>query len=86
MAWLLRAAGFLLMWLGFGLTLNPLRVLADLLPFLGRVVGAVGRMLSFLLAAILSVVVIVISWLFVPRTTPVAMCQPRRRASKPPVP
>jgi hypothetical protein len=65
MGWILRGVGFLMMWMGFGMTLNPLRVLADVIPFVGRIVGAAGGLLSFLLAAILASVVIIISWLFV---------------------
>lgn len=63
LAWVLRGAGCLMMWVGFGMLLNPLRVLADVIPPLGRVVGFAGGLVSFVLTAVLALTVIAISWL-----------------------
>lgn len=65
LGWILRAVGFVAMWIGFGLLLNPLRVLADVIPFLGKIVGAASGFVTFLIAAVLSLLIIVISWLVV---------------------
>lgn len=65
MGWILRAVGFVAMWIGFGMLINPLRVLADVIPFLGRIVGAIGGFVTFIIAAVLSLIVIVVSWLVV---------------------
>lgn len=65
LAWALRGGGFVLMWIGFAMTLDPLRVLASVIPFLGRIVGGAGKFLSFLLATVLASIVIIISWLAV---------------------
>jgi len=64
LGWVLRGIGFAVMWLGFAMTLQPLRVLADVIPPIGRLVGGIGGMLSFLLAAMLSALTISIAWMF----------------------
>jgi hypothetical protein len=59
--WLLRALGFVLMWIGLGMTLGPFNAVLDIVPF----VGSTGRMLvtlfMFPIAMALSVATIVIS-------------------------
>lgn len=62
--WALRAAGFVLGWIGFGLILRPFSVLADVVPVLGRLVGAGLGFVSGLLAAGLSIVAIASGWLW----------------------
>jgi hypothetical protein len=64
-AWLLRLLGFVLMFIGFGLIFKPLSVLADVLPFLGSLVGAGTGMVAFLLAAAGTITTIAIAWLAV---------------------
>ncbi|GMU42935.1 MAG: TMEM43 family protein [Xanthomonadales bacterium] len=63
--WLLRLVGFVMLWVAFGLMLNPLRTLAAVLPFLARIVGALSGFVAFLLAAVVAVVTIAIAWLAV---------------------
>jgi hypothetical protein len=65
LAWLLRLAGFVLMFIGFALIFKPLSVLADVLPFLGDLVGAGTGLVAFLLALVGSLVVIALAWLAV---------------------
>lgn len=63
--WLLRGLGFVLLWVAFGMMLNPLRTLAAVLPFLARIVGALSGFVAFLLAAVVAVTTIAIAWLAV---------------------
>ena len=63
LTWILRLVGFILMLVGLGLIFNLLSVLADVLPILGNIVGAGTGVISFLLAAILSLITIAIAWI-----------------------
>jgi hypothetical protein len=63
LTWVLRAAGFLLMFIGLFLIFNPLAVVADVVPIFGSllragVAGSVG-----LVASALSLVTISVAWL-----------------------
>jgi hypothetical protein len=62
--WGLRVFGFILMFMGLGLVLRPLSVLADVLPILGNIVGAGTNLIAALIAAVLSLLTISIAWLF----------------------
>lgn len=64
LTWLLRGGGFLLLFLGVGLVLRPLSVLADVVPFVGNLVAAGTGFLAFLLAAFGSLLMISSAWLF----------------------
>ena len=64
LTWILRAAGFVMMWVGFSLIFAPLSVLADVLPFLGNIVGAATGMIAFFLAVALAAAVIAVAWIF----------------------
>lgn len=63
--WILRGVGFAGMWMAFGMMLAPLRTVASVLPPLGRLVGAATGMVSFVLAAVISLTTIVLSWILV---------------------
>ena len=63
-AWLLRFIGFVLMFVGFASLLKPLKVLADVLPFLGSIVGAGTGFVAFLISAVGSVTIIALAWLW----------------------
>ncbi|MBK1834921.1 TMEM43 family protein [Roseibacillus ishigakijimensis] len=60
--WGLRVTGFILMTIGLGLVLKPLSVLADLIPLLGNLVGALTGIVAALLAGCLSLLIIALSW------------------------
>lgn len=60
--WGLRLLGMLLMALGFGLILRPLSTVADVLPFLGDLVGMGTSIAALIVAAIISAVVIAVAW------------------------
>jgi hypothetical protein len=64
MTWILRVVGFMLMVLGLNMILKPLSVVADILPILGRIVGAGTGIIAFLLGAMLSLGTIGIAWIF----------------------
>lgn len=63
MTWILRAIGFFLFLFAFSLILRPFSVLADVLPFAGRLVGMGMGFVSFILAAILTLLIIGAAWL-----------------------
>ena len=62
MAWLLRAVGLLLMFIGFMMILGPLQILASIIPFLGSIVGVGSSLIALLLTLLLGGSIIVISW------------------------
>lgn len=61
--WLLRAIGFVLMLVGLNMVFRPLSVLADVVPFIGRLVGAGTGLIAFLAALACSTVTMAIAWL-----------------------
>ncbi len=63
-AWLLRLVGFIVMFIGTALVFNPLKVLADVLPLAGRIVGAGTGFIAFLLSAVSATTIIALSWLW----------------------
>jgi hypothetical protein len=64
LTWLLRLAGFLLMAVGIYLMVNPLVVLADVIPFLGGLMSAGVAIFAALIAFCLSLITIAIGWIF----------------------
>ena len=63
MAWILRVLGIVLVCSGLGMLLRPLSVVADVLPFLGDLVGAGTGLVAFLLGLAWSFIIIAIAWL-----------------------
>jgi len=61
--WIFRLGGFILMLIGVAMILRPLSVLADVVPFLGSIVGAGSVILSFLIAAPFAFLTIAVAWL-----------------------
>ena len=62
--WALRGGGIVVMFIGFLLFLKPLSVLADVLPFLGNLVGGVSALVALLLSIAISAMIIAMSWIF----------------------
>ena len=62
LTWGLRLVGLLLMAFGFSRMLRPLVVFADVLPPVGSLVGAGVGVVSFLLAAVISLLTIAVAW------------------------
>ncbi len=63
--WILRAAGFFMMFLGLFMVFRPLAVVADVLPLFGTFLSAGIGFFAFLGAATLSFVTIAIAWVAV---------------------
>ena len=61
--WILRAAGILLISLGFGTILKPISAVTSYIPLLGNVVGAAVGLVSFILGLALGLVVIALAWI-----------------------
>lgn len=64
LTWILRVAGFFMMFFGLLLIFKPLSVIADVVPIFGSIVGAGTGFVSFLLAIVGSLVTIAIGWVF----------------------
>jgi hypothetical protein len=62
LTWILRFAGVLAMFFGFVLVLNPLVVVADVVPFIGSILAAGAGIVSLVLTAIVAPVVIAVAW------------------------
>lgn len=63
MAWILRGLGVVLSIVGFGLLFAPLKVIADVIPLLGSIVGAGTGLVAGLLGSAWSLVIIAIAWI-----------------------
>ena len=63
MAWVLRIVGILCVCFGINLIFKPLSVIADVIPFLGTIIGAGAGFVSFVLGFAWSLVVIAVAWL-----------------------
>jgi hypothetical protein len=61
--WVFRVGGFILMLVGVAMILAPLSAAADLIPFLGSIVGAGTVILSFLIAAPFTFLTVAVAWL-----------------------
>lgn len=64
LTWILRFVGFFLMFFGIRLMVRPLSVLADVLPALGNLAEKGLGLFAFVTAALISLVVIAVAWLF----------------------
>ena len=62
--WLLRAAGYLVMFIGFAMILAPLSVIADIVPIFGTIIAAGTGFISALIAGFLTFLTIAIAWIF----------------------
>ena len=63
MTWVLRLVGFLMIFGGLNLLIGPLRVVSDRIPLIGGLFGAGMSLVTFLIAAAASLVIISIAWL-----------------------
>ncbi len=64
MLWVIRIVGYICVALGLSFLAAPLQALANVIPFLGSIVGAASAIVSFLIAIPISLVIIAIAWLF----------------------
>lgn len=64
LTWILRAAGLLLLFVGFALFMGPIGVLADVIPFLGSIVRLGTGIIAFFLAVVVGTITIAIAWFY----------------------
>ncbi|MDO5554515.1 MAG: TMEM43 family protein [Planctomycetia bacterium] len=64
LAWILRLVGFVVLCIGFNTLLKPFAVLADVVPFIGSIVGTGTGIFSFLISLAISLGTISIAWLY----------------------
>lgn len=64
LTWILRLVGFLMMAFGLFMIANPLVVVADVLPFLGSLLGAGVGLFAGIVSLCLSTLTIAVAWLF----------------------
>lgn len=64
MGWILRLVGFMMISIGFGSIFKILSVIADVVPFIGNIVGFGTSLISGILAFAISIVVIAIAWIY----------------------
>jgi hypothetical protein len=62
LTWVLRGAGFLAMLIGIILIFRPLVTIADVLPFLGGLLGAGVGVLAFSISVPLTLITIGLAW------------------------
>lgn len=62
MTWILRAVGVIVMTIGLGMVFRPLSVVADVIPFIGSIVGAGTTLVALLISVVLSLITIAIAW------------------------
>jgi hypothetical protein len=63
LTWILRAAGFVAMLIGFALVFRPLVTVADVVPLIGTILGVGTFLAAFSLAMSLSLVTIGVAWM-----------------------
>jgi len=63
LTWILRGVGVLIMFFGFNLIMAPLSVIADVVPFIGNIVGAGTMLVAMLLTAVAGLITIAIAWI-----------------------
>ena len=64
LTWILRGVGVVVMLIGWMLIFNPLKVLADVIPPLGWIVGFGTGLFAAILTAIFAPITIAIAWMF----------------------
>ena len=60
-SWILRILGFLAMWIGLSSLFEPISVLLDVLPFLGKLSRTAVGIVTFLVSLVLTILTILIS-------------------------
>jgi Transmembrane protein 43 len=64
LTWVLRLVGVVAMFIGWMLMMRPLVVLADVIPFVGNVIGAGTGVVALLVTAVVAPIVVAIAWLW----------------------
>lgn len=61
MTWILRAVGFLMMWIGLSALFGPISTLLDVLPFFGSLSRAMIGVVTFVVSIVLTIATILVS-------------------------
>ena len=64
LTWILRAVGALLMFIGLALILRPLVVVADVVPFIGSILGAGAALVALAITAVVAPLIVAVAWFF----------------------
>ena len=64
LTWLLRFAGFLMMFFGLMMVFRPISVFGDVIPLVGTLLGAGIGVFAGLVSVVLSLVTIAVAWIF----------------------
>lgn len=62
LTWILRAVGLVVLFVGFSMLVGPLSVIADIVPFIGSIVGGIGGFFAFGAALFVGSITIAIAW------------------------
>ncbi len=65
LAMLLRGVGWLLACIGFGLIVAPVKTIASIVPFFGRLVGVATGAIAFVLGSVVALMTIAVAWIAV---------------------
>lgn len=63
LTWILRLVTFLMMFGGLAAVFKPLSVLADLIPFIGSIIGTATSIIAFLIAAPIWLICVAAAWI-----------------------
>ena len=64
LTWIVRLVGVVVMFIGLTLILRPLVVVADVVPFIGNILGAGAALVAGVVTAVVAPLVIAIAWLW----------------------
>jgi hypothetical protein len=64
LTWIIRLVGVVIMFIGLVLILKPLVVVADVVPFIGSILGAGAALVAAVVTAVMAPLVIAIAWLW----------------------
>lgn len=64
LTWIMRAGGFLMMFIGLMAVFKPISVFADVVPLVGTMLGAGLGVFCFLLSFAFSILTIAVAWIF----------------------
>jgi hypothetical protein len=64
LTWLMRGGGLFMMWLGLTMIARPLVVVADIIPFVGNLVGMGANLFAFIIALPCALGTVAVAWIF----------------------
>jgi hypothetical protein len=62
LTWILRLVGMVVLFIGFSMLVGPLSVIADVVPFIGSIIGGIGSFFAFGAALFVGSITIAIAW------------------------